>query len=521
MIHRLVIQNFMTHKNTVLDLHRGVTVLTGPNNTGKSAVVEAIRCVAENPPSAQLIRHGASKAVVRLELDDGTRIQWERTAGAALYKVLFPDGTEETYAKVGRGAVPDDIRRLLRLHSLETDAGPIDVHIGNQRTPIFLLDQSGSQAAGFFAASTEAEYLLAMQQLLKERAAQAQRDRRRLQETIQAIDKNLQAFDALPTVAQAMQEAEGLYARLEVLRRAIPALNIVIQQAETLRDRCRTLSRTSQSLENLHTPPPLHETTPLLVDLQKLEKTIRLLKKTDYAADTLASLDGPPALKDTARLHALHTALDRMGYAVSQLSAQSAIHSQTEPPPTLFDTPALAHLTQRLEETQNRRRAEEHRRQAIQPLGPPPELNAVPALVRMTETMEALLRSLETAQAKHRELAHLEPLPEVRDPAGLIRITDALDRCRQAMDILEARKRRLAVVEPPPSLRDPEPLQRLLDHMEQLHNQCARALDQRETLEQQLEEKRREVQALIEVMPLCPFCRQPLNAEHFLEADHG
>jgi len=520
MIHRLVIHDFMTHKDTVLDLHRGVTVLTGPNNTGKSAVVEAIRCVAENPPSAQLIRHGASKAVVRLELDDGAWIQWERTAGAVLYKARFPDGTEETYAKVGRGAVPDDIRRLLRLHSLETDSGPIDVHIGNQRTPIFLLDQSGSQAAGFFAASTEAEYLLAMQQLLKERAAQAQRERKRLQETVRRIDKELEAFDALPSVAQAMQEAERLYARLEVLRRDIPALDMVIQRAETLWDRCRTLSRTSQNLENLQTPPRLHETAPLLVDLQKLEKTIRLLKKTDRAAAILTSLDGPPALKDTTQLHAVLTTLGRMGHAVSQLSAQSAIHSRTEPPPTLFDTPALAHLTQRLEETQNRQRTEERRRQAMQPLEPPPELCAVPTLVRMTETMEALLRSLEKTQAQHEELAHLGPVPEVRDPEGLVRVTDALDRFRQAMDILEAKKRHLAAVEPPPFLRDLEPLQGLLDHMEQLRTQCVRVLGQRETLEQQLQKKRREVQALIEVMPLCPFCRQPLNAEHFLEADH-
>ncbi|MEJ5349733.1 MAG: hypothetical protein WHS46_13720 [Desulfosoma sp.] len=49
-----------------MELHSGVTVLTGPNNTGKSAVVKALRCVSENPPSAQLSRHGATKAVVGL-----------------------------------------------------------------------------------------------------------------------------------------------------------------------------------------------------------------------------------------------------------------------------------------------------------------------------------------------------------------------------------------------------------------------------------------------------------------------
>lgn len=75
MIHRLIVGNFMTHKHTVLELHPGVTVLTGPNNTGKSAVVEALRSLAKNPPSPSLIRHGAAKAVVHLELDDGSWVQ--------------------------------------------------------------------------------------------------------------------------------------------------------------------------------------------------------------------------------------------------------------------------------------------------------------------------------------------------------------------------------------------------------------------------------------------------------------
>ncbi|MGQ9669679.1 MAG: AAA family ATPase [Desulfosoma sp.] len=88
MIDRLVIENFMTHQQTVLELHPGVTVLTGRNNTGKSAIVEALRCVAENPASASLIRHGAPKAVVRLELDDGSWMQWERTAGSVVDKAL-------------------------------------------------------------------------------------------------------------------------------------------------------------------------------------------------------------------------------------------------------------------------------------------------------------------------------------------------------------------------------------------------------------------------------------------------
>ncbi len=70
-------------------------------------------------------------------------------------------------------------------------------------------------------------------------------------------------------------------------------------------------------------------------------------------------------------------------------------------------------------------------------------------------------------------------------------------------------------------MHDPEPLRRLLDPMERLRDHYERLRGLSDALERQLEEKRRAVHDLIAAMPLCPFCRQPMNAEHFLEADHG
>ncbi len=60
MIRRLTLVDFMAHGRTVIDLPPGLTALTGPNNSGKSAVVEALRCLTENPPPKHCIRHGAA-----------------------------------------------------------------------------------------------------------------------------------------------------------------------------------------------------------------------------------------------------------------------------------------------------------------------------------------------------------------------------------------------------------------------------------------------------------------------------
>jgi DNA repair ATPase RecN len=69
MIKRVIIKDYMAHKETELELDPGVTVITGPNNSGKSAVVEVLRSVGQKPSPHHAIRHGASQAVVRVELE--------------------------------------------------------------------------------------------------------------------------------------------------------------------------------------------------------------------------------------------------------------------------------------------------------------------------------------------------------------------------------------------------------------------------------------------------------------------
>jgi DNA repair ATPase RecN len=196
MIKKINLIDFMAHKATSIELAPGVTVITGPNNIGKSAIVEAIRYLVANPAPKNVIRHGAAKALVSLELDSGEIITWQRLDKSASYSVQHPGQEPEEYHKFGR-EVPTDVRALLRLDEVKTDAEDIDIHLGNQRQPIFLLDRPGSQAAAFFAASSEADYLLKMQQALKRRIDMAKASRKALDLEIDTLAGQLQGFEPL------------------------------------------------------------------------------------------------------------------------------------------------------------------------------------------------------------------------------------------------------------------------------------------------------------------------------------
>src|ERR1043165_8491549 len=81
MIRRIVIENFMSHVRTVIEPADGLTVLVGPNNCGKSAVVSALQALCRNERGDYMIRHDADAAKVTVETDDGHTITWRKKRG--------------------------------------------------------------------------------------------------------------------------------------------------------------------------------------------------------------------------------------------------------------------------------------------------------------------------------------------------------------------------------------------------------------------------------------------------------
>ncbi len=236
MIAKIVLENFMAHERTELELGPGVNALTGPNNTGKSAIVEGLRCLATNPVPKHYIRHGAKEARVSVELEDGMRIIWIRKKRSSGYELWHPGADEpEEYWKFGRKP-PEDILNALRLDLVELETGDaVDVHVGNQREPVFLLNQPGSNAAAFFAASTESAHLLAMQNVLKRRTQDANRRERDLEGRLGMVRDEMDVLAPLPDIAlavetgreleQSSKNCKGKYLSLKSCLSCVAALN--------------------------------------------------------------------------------------------------------------------------------------------------------------------------------------------------------------------------------------------------------------------------------------------------------
>ncbi len=386
MIVRLTLTDFLAHGHSVIEFGPGLTVLTGPNNTGKSAVVEALRCLCQNPTPKHFIRHGAKEARVEAEMSDGTRVLWIRTKTHARYELTRPGQEPETYAKFGRKP-PSDVLDVLRLDpvELETDE-PIDVHIGNQRDPIFLLNRSGFTTASFLASSTESAHLLSMQRLLKDRIQAAKREEQGLSGRLSVLETDLDRLAPLPDLGLALDRAREAEAGVLALDGAIPALDRDLGRLSRLgsalaalglrQEACRTLSpaprtedcrplaRTLKTLAGLRdqaatlsvrlarlaaTPPPAAWPTALLGDcLARVSRLSRLLDRTEARGQALAGLRPLPQVQDTTALATLVRALGQVRIRLAAPAARLKILAPLAGPQAPVEIGPLARLLARL-----------------------------------------------------------------------------------------------------------------------------------------------------------------------------
>jgi len=135
MIEKLSIRNFQSHKKTTLDLHKGVNVIIGNTDSGKSAVIRALRWVTTNSPSGDAFRSwdgGDTSVSIRLENEDIIK----RTKGTE-NKYVF-GGMKFT----GIGTdVPAPIKEAINMN---------DTNLQVQLDSPFLLSNTSGDVAKFF-----------------------------------------------------------------------------------------------------------------------------------------------------------------------------------------------------------------------------------------------------------------------------------------------------------------------------------------------------------------------------------
>ena len=337
MIRRIVLENFMSHARTVIEPAPGLTVLAGPNNCGKSAVAAALAAVCSNAIGDYMVRHGAEVCRVVVETDDGHTVEWKRKGLTVSYRI---DGRD--IHRVNRG-IPEDLHQVLRLPAVEVEGGEtFEIHLAEQKSPIFLLDRPGRSAAAFFASSSDAGLLLEMQRRQKARVLDWKRELDGHSRTIASHGVSLAALEPLGEIEGRLEDCEALHERLSEESAAMGRLEAEfreIEQAGTLAAHAGARLAAGASLA-----PPPHladddSLAELFADLGTRSLEARMLSERSSA---LGDLGAPPAVPEPAPLEALLRGLAAGAREEAVLKTRSGILAALSDPPLLEDAGALA-----------------------------------------------------------------------------------------------------------------------------------------------------------------------------------
>ncbi len=217
MFRSVSLTDFQSHRNTHLPLGP-FTVIVGSSSSGKSAVVRALRLVAENARGTTYVRQGAKSTKVALELsgsepvlDASTVVEVERGKGISSYtlRVAGMHNDPMVFTKCASG-VPDAVSAALEL-------GETKLWIAGQFDRPYLLDETGAEVARVLGKLTNVNMIYAAVRESNRRAAEARRFHSSRASDLAEARGGIKRYITLPQRLAAGREAEAALERSEVL----------------------------------------------------------------------------------------------------------------------------------------------------------------------------------------------------------------------------------------------------------------------------------------------------------------
>jgi len=139
MIKSVEINNFQSHARSTLEFSPGVNIIIGSSDSGKSAIIRALRWLVWNRPSGDAIKSswgGSTSVSIQTEMHQISRIKDKQDS----YLLTHDDGNDTEFKAIGT-SVPEEISRILNIN---------EINLQQQLDSPFLLSKSPGEVATHF-----------------------------------------------------------------------------------------------------------------------------------------------------------------------------------------------------------------------------------------------------------------------------------------------------------------------------------------------------------------------------------
>lgn len=320
---KVEIENFLSHKRTVLELHPDLNVLIGETNSGKSAILRAIIwCLYNEPKGVEFLRTGEKKVTVTCHFSNGYQLTRSRTeTQSGYYEITTPEGEKQKFSGFGTD-VPIQIFNVHQMPAvfLSKDLA-LKLNVNEQLEGPFLMAESPQRKAQMIGRLVGTQYIdHAIKQLNKEMLG-CQRTLKVHQEQVNRWEQAGEAYHDLPLLAEHLTYFESLVQTQETLERELQQLRqlnetydtyqVKKKEAEQLLASLPDLTNWQEMIEHAETTISQVEAGFILLDRSsRLEREKTVLKQT---LTTLPDLNTFDPVIEQAEL-SIQTLTQLMGY---------------------------------------------------------------------------------------------------------------------------------------------------------------------------------------------------------------
>lgn len=229
MITAIRLQNFQSHKDSLLELAPGVNIIVGQTDSGKSAIIRALRWVMEGRPLGEEFRsHWGGETLVEIWVD-GQRLARVKTSGKNAY-FIGAGAEEDTLTGFGK-EVPEKVRKTLPLSDVNWRA--------SQHDPAFLLSLNPGSVASKLNEIANLTEIDSSQRNINTYYRRAAADKTAAESELVELEDSLEQFSMLSEQCAALAEIEAkdkvavqFENNLHALGQVIHASQDVLEQIE-------------------------------------------------------------------------------------------------------------------------------------------------------------------------------------------------------------------------------------------------------------------------------------------------
>jgi len=308
-----ILENFQSHKYSVIHFDEGLNVILGPSDSGKSAIIRAIKWALYNEPAGDyFMREGESKTSVTLLFSDNTKVKRLRTRSKNQYILYLKDGEEIILEGFGT-SVPEEILEATDIKKIKLDSdSSASINLGEQLEGPFLLSEKTSTRAGAIGRLIGVNIIDdALKDTLKD-IRNLNNRRKMMEERISKIQDELKEYDYLDQLEKSLEAVENLRRIIAAKTKKKEILNQCLIKYESLKGEISQLNQTLDRLKSLEDIDPIIETIDKNINSYKYlrlkntqyKNSREEIKKTDFILDKLTGLEEiDQILKDFSELN--------------------------------------------------------------------------------------------------------------------------------------------------------------------------------------------------------------------------